>query len=109
MLAIALNLCRIYGTRKALSSIKPQWEGGSPMRDITIVVNGTAKIVHKEELTFDEIVKLAYETPPYGDNTLFSVTYRKGPGHKPEGILAPGESIKVQNGMIFDVTATDKS
>jgi len=78
-------------------------------KDITIVVNGTQKTVQKDEYTFDEIVKLAYENPPYGENTLFSVTYRKGHGNKPEGILAPGESVKVKDGMIFDVTATDKS
>lgn len=79
------------------------------MKDITIVVNGTQKTVPKDDLTFDEIVKLAFENPPYGENTLFSVTYRRGHGIKPEGILAPGESVKVKEGMIFDVTATDKS
>lgn len=78
-------------------------------KDITIVVNGTQKTVQKEDYTFDEIVKLAYENPPYGDNTLFTVTYRRGHGNKPEGILAPGESVKLKDGMIFDVTATDKS
>lgn len=79
------------------------------MKDITIVVNGTQKTVHKDDFTFNEIVKLAFENPPYGENTLFSVTYRRGHGNKPEGILAPGESVKVKDGMIFDVTATDKS
>jgi hypothetical protein len=79
------------------------------MKDISIVVNGTQKIVQKEDFTFDDIVKLAFENPPYGDNTLFSVTYRRGHGNKPEGILAAGESVKVKDGMIFDVTPTDKS
>lgn len=79
------------------------------MKDITIVVNGTQKTVQKDDFTFDEIVRLAFETPPYGENTLFSITYRKGHGNKPEGILAPGESVKVKEGMIFDVTTTDKS
>jgi len=65
--------------------------------------------VAKDDLTFDEVVKLAFETPPYGENTLFCVTYRRGHGNKPEGILAPGESVKVKEQMIFDVTATDKS
>jgi hypothetical protein len=78
------------------------------MKDITIVVNGTQKTVPKEDFTFDEIVALAYETPPYGENTLFSVTYRKGKGEK-DTILDPGGSVKVKDGMIFDVTATDKS
>lgn len=79
------------------------------MKDITIVVNGTQKTVQKDDFTFDEIVKLAFDNPPYGENTLFSVTYRRGHGNKPEGILAAGESVKVKDGMIFDVTATDKS
>jgi hypothetical protein len=79
------------------------------MKDVTIVVNGTQKSVAKDDLAFDEIVRLAFETPPFGENTLFSITYRRGHGNKPEGILAPGESVKVKEGMIFDVTATDKS
>lgn len=79
------------------------------MKDVTIVVNGTQKTVQKDDLTFDEVVKLAFETPPFGENMLFSITYRRGYGNKPEGILAPGESVKVKEGMIFDATATDKS
>lgn len=79
------------------------------MKDVTIVVNATQKTVQKDDITYDEVVRLAFETPPYGENTLFSVTYRRGHGNKPEGILATGESVKVKEGMIFDVTATDKS
>lgn len=79
------------------------------MKEITIVVNGTPKTVQKDEHTFDEIVSLAFETPPYGENTLFSVTYERGHGNKPEGILEPGGTVKVKEGMEFDVTATDKS
>lgn len=74
-----------------------------------IVVNGRAKVWHSDQISFDQIVTLAYPVPPYGENTLFSVTYRKGHGHKPEGILAAGETVRVKEGMIFDVTATDKS
>ena len=78
-------------------------------KEITIVVNGTEKVVQKEDFTFDDIVKLAYDNPPFGQNTLFTITYRKGHGNKPAGILAEGESVKVKKGKIFDVTATDKS
>lgn len=40
---------------------------------------------------------------------IYTVTYRKGDGHKPEGTLTEGERVKVKDGMIFNVTATDKS
>ena len=78
-------------------------------KQVTIIVNGTQKTVGKDDLSYDEVVRLAFETPPYGENTLFSVSYVRGHGNKPEGILAPGGTLKVKEGMIIDVTATDKS
>lgn len=78
-------------------------------KQVTVIINGTQKTVTKEDLSYDEVVHLAFETPPYGENTLFSVSYVRGHGNKPEGILAPGETLKVKEGMIIDVTATDKS
>ncbi|SMD25563.1 multiubiquitin domain-containing protein [Lentzea albidocapillata] len=74
-----------------------------------VVVNGRTKIVTTDELTFEEVVGLAYDPVPSGPNWVFTVTYRRGHGNKPEGTLAPGESVKVKKGMIFNVTATDKS
>ena len=78
-------------------------------KQITIIVNGTQKTVQKDDISFNDVVHLAFDNPPYGANTLFTVTYRRGHGNKPEGILAEGESVKAKEGMIFDVTATDKS
>lgn len=74
-----------------------------------IVVNGRPKNVTTKELSFEQIVKLAYDPVPSGRNWVFTVTYRRGTGNKPEGTLKPGENVKVKNGMIFNVTATDKS
>jgi hypothetical protein len=78
-------------------------------KNITITVNARPKSVPKTELTFDEIIHLAYDNPPTGPNWVFTVTYHRGQGDKPEGTLRAGESVKVKDGMAFDVTATDKS
>lgn len=78
-------------------------------KEVTIIVNGRPKKVAKEELTFDEIVALAFATPPTGPNVVITVTYHRGHGDKPEGSLLQGGSVKVKDGMVFDVTATDKS
>lgn len=78
-------------------------------KPVTIIVNGEAHEVPKEEITFAEVVALAYPGGPQGPNIIYSVTYRKGPDSKPKGILAEGGSVKVKNGMIFDVRVTDKS
>jgi len=79
-------------------------------KDITIIVNGREKTVLKNnDLTFNELVVLAFDNPPSGENMVFTITYRKGHGNKPEGSLAEGESVKAKDGMIFNVTSTDKS
>lgn len=74
-----------------------------------IVVNGREKVVTTDEVTFEQLVQLAFNPVPSGPNWVFTVTYRRGGGHKPEGTLKPGEHVKVKKGMIFNVTATDKS
>jgi hypothetical protein len=77
-------------------------------KQVTIVVNAREYAVEKDELSFDEIVAF-YENAPTGPNVYFTVTYRRGDGNKPEGSLLPGDSVWVKNGMIFVVTATDRS
>ena len=79
-------------------------------KEITIIVNGRKKTVGiREELTFDELVALAFDNPPTGEFIEFTITYRRGVGNKPEGTLVEGEIVRVKDGMIFNVTATDKS
>ena len=77
--------------------------------DVQIVVNGRPKAVTTKELTFDELVHLAYDEVPTGPNVLFTITFRRGHGSKPEGTLVQGETLKVKENMIVHVTATDRS
>jgi Multiubiquitin len=76
---------------------------------VSIVINTKPFEVAKEEITFEEIVALAFGPTPPGDNVAFTVTYRRGHGNKPSGSLVEGASVKVKDGMIFNVTKTDKS
>lgn len=76
---------------------------------VTIIINGTAKAVEKERMSFDEIVALAYETSPTGDGVQFTIQYTKGHSDKPKGTLVEGQSVKVKEGMEFDVTPTNRS
>lgn len=78
-------------------------------KERTIIVNGREKVVASKELTFDEVVALAFDPVPTGPYICLTVTYRRGQGNKPEGTLHEGESLKVKDGMIINVTATDKS
>jgi hypothetical protein len=77
-------------------------------KPVTIYVNTSPHAVEKDEISFDEVVTLAYPTPPPGGNISFTVLYQRAHGNK-DGTLVTGQTVKVKDGMIFDVTPTDLS
>ncbi|TRZ70006.1 MAG: hypothetical protein D4S02_01145 [Rhodocyclaceae bacterium] len=76
-----------------------------------IVVNGRPQEVTAPsgELTFLEVVRLAFPEATINDTTVYTVTYKRGRGEKPEGTMVNGDTVKLKSGMIFNVTPTDKS
>ena len=79
-------------------------------KTITIVVDGTPHQVPKDEyITYAAVVTLAYPDYPQHPEITYSVTYTRGHGDKPEGILNPGASVKVKEGMSFCVNRTGQS
>lgn len=75
-------------------------------KTFTIIVNGREKKVTQHVLTFSDIVALAFPNVPPDPNIIFTVTYSKGDKH---GTLVAGQSIATENGMVFNVTQTNKS
>ena len=75
----------------------------------TIIVEGTPHEWPKGEITYAEVVTL--EVPDYSQHPeiTYAVKYKNGPRNKPEGILSPGASVKVREGMIFSVSETGQS
>lgn len=95
---------------------KPEHGHGDEAQDlhhdkkIAIIVNGREKRVELDQLTFEQLVTLAFgDDPDPGPNISFTVTYRGGGGRDPEGSLVKGQSVKVKEGTIINVTRTDKS
>ena len=78
-------------------------------KTVTIIVEGTPHEWAKGEITYEEVVTL--EVPDYAQHPeiTYSVTYKRGHGEKPEGILVKGASVKVKDGMIFRVSETGQS
>lgn len=77
--------------------------------EVRIYVNGVQKEVPPGEVTFEQIVALAFPTPVSGQNILYTVSYDDGPPPNRSGSLIAGQKVVVTDGMIFNVTATDKS
>lgn len=72
----------------------------------TIIVNARKKTVTTEELTFEQVVALAFDPVPA--NSFFTVTYSGGVHHE-DGSLQPGQKVAIKNGMQFHVTETGQS
>lgn len=84
-------------------------EGHGQEKEYVIYVNTRKKIWQEKEISYEQVVWLAFDNPPTGDNVSFVITYRRGHGDKPEGTLIPGQIVKIKEEMIFDVSPNNKS
>ncbi len=78
-------------------------------QQIAIIVNATQHTVNDKDLTYTEVVKLAFPDAVIGGNTIYTVTYKKGPPPHQQGSIDVGDTVKIKKGMVFNVTPTDKS
>lgn len=76
---------------------------------VTIIVDGTAHEWPKGKITFAQVVALEFPDYSPGSGINYSVKYTKGPKENPEGVLVPGASVEVKEGMVFHVTRTGQS
>ena len=92
------------------SNLGENGSNGKPdKKAVTIVVNGTPFVEEKDQITYLEVVKHAFADAPQHPERTYSVTYKRGHGEKPEGILSPGGFVIVKNQMIFNVKHTGQS
>jgi hypothetical protein len=75
----------------------------------TIEVNGRDKTVSGKEVSYEELVALAFDPVPTGPMVVITITFSGGPAHHREGTLGPGQSTEIKAGERFNVVATDKS
>jgi hypothetical protein len=79
-----------------------------PHHDTTIIINGRDVVVESKELTFEQVVGLS--GLPTGPNIIFTISYRKGQGKKPEGAMVQGgDPVRIKDGTIFNVDSTNRS
>lgn len=81
--------------------------GGSHHQGFSIVVNGQKKTVKTRRVSFEQVVKLAFDPVPA--NSIFTVTYFNG-AHDREGSLKAGQKVLIKpEGTVFSVTETGQS
>lgn len=77
-------------------------------KTVTIIVEATSYEWPKGEITYAEVVTLEDKDFPQHQERVYSVTYERAHGNK-SGILPPGGSVKVKEGMVFYVKDTGES
>jgi hypothetical protein len=76
-------------------------------RDFSIIVNGQKKTVKTRRVSFEQVVKLAFDPVPA--NSIFTVTYFNA-AHDREGSLKAGQKVFIKpEGTVFSVTETGQS
>jgi hypothetical protein len=86
---------------------RPEDHGRPEPSSFHIIVNARPREVTGERISYGQVVNLAFPDDPSASQFLYSVHYT-GP-HVPDGTLAEGQSVKLENGMKFDVTKTNRS
>ena len=74
---------------------------------IIIIVNGREKTVSGRTISYEQVVRLAFDS--IDANTIYTVVFKKGPASNPQGSMVAGDVVKLECGMIFNVTPTSRS
>lgn len=82
---------------------------GGEAKTVKIYVNGRSVDWPKDLIFFEDLVKIFLNGAPQPANARYTIVYSKGHSEKAKGKLNPGESVKVKEGMEFDVDQTIES
>lgn len=78
-------------------------------RVFNIILNGQRVEIEAGRISFSELSKLAFPELFGRDLICFTVSFSRGPRRKPEGTLLEGGKVRLVEGMVFNVSSTDKS
>jgi Multiubiquitin len=79
-----------------------------PEKTVTIIVGQNEHIVSKERISYDEVVAL-YVTDGGAPSNEYLIKFSRGHSSNFSGVLAPGQEIRVKDGMHFRVSGTGES
>ncbi len=77
--------------------------------EFIIIVNTREKVWKEKTISFEQVIILAFGVYDNNPNKGYTVTYCNGIEPKSEGTMVRGSVVNINNKMIFDVSATDKS
>lgn len=91
------------------SGIEHFYSKKNPEHGFKIIINGREKQWGNKIITYEQVVKLAFENYVENPDIVYTVDYIDGPHLNQQGSMVKGGSVNVKNKMIFNVTATNRS
>lgn len=76
-------------------------------KEISIIINGREYTFDKKWISYEEILNLA-DINKESQNSIILIVFERAENGK-EGTLAPGDTVKAKDGMVFNVSTTNKS
>lgn len=73
-------------------------------KQLTLIVNGTPEVWTDNDITYEQVVQLAF---PGEIGFLYTVTYSNE--HGKDGTLAPEQKTSVKDGTVFTIGKTNRS
>jgi hypothetical protein len=72
-----------------------------------IVVNGRQREVSGQKISYTQVVQLAFPDDQASDEIAYTVAYASP--HGKDGTLVNGQEVHIKEGMIFNVSKTNRS
>lgn len=76
-------------------------------KTVSITINGRPREVIGKSASYQEIVKLAFPDDPSNQDIDFTIAYANP--HGKDGELVAGQEVHLKEGMVFNVTKTNRS
>lgn len=106
-----IDLAVAWPPRAEFRDCAPEPAPSPDRAQVPVVVNGRSMTLERPDVTFEDLVELAFpgSDPASPGNRSLTVTYRRGPPNRPEGSIVSRQAVRAQKGEVFNVTATDKA
>lgn len=78
-------------------------------KTVNILVNTRPFEWNEKDISYVQLVELAFGLYIENETVSYTVTYVRGEKPKTEGSMVKGSIVKVKEGMIFNVTQTNRS
>lgn len=72
-----------------------------------IIVNGRQREFVGQDISYREVVQLAFPDAQFEDSTVYTVAYANP--HGKDGTLTEGQEVHVKKEMVFNVSKTNRS